>query len=196
MADAVIARWHGDNYQARVFWDNALNLLMPDSCVVEVTFEANGPKAFDDVVVKYDPPVVRSGPNRISAEYHQVKWHIGRDGRFGYEDFIDPDFIGARSISLLERLQQARGAAPNSAQFTFLTTYRIKDGDPLAALVSGNDSTLLVERLFVGKTDRSRMGKVRKCWREQPRPGRRRGTSGRPRRFPGLRRPSIATGIA
>ena len=23
MADAVVARWHGDNYQARVFWENA-----------------------------------------------------------------------------------------------------------------------------------------------------------------------------
>ena len=166
MADAVSARWHGDNYQARVFWDNALNLLRPDSCVVEVTFEANGPKAFDDVVVKYDPPVARSGPDRVSAEYQQVKWHVERGGRFGYEDFIDPDFIGARSVSLLERLQQARGAAPTSAQFTFLTTYSIKDGDPLAKLISGNDRTLLVERLFVGKTDRSRMGKVRKCWRE------------------------------
>ena len=166
MADAVIARWHGDNYQARVFWDNALNLLIPGSCVVEVTFEANGPKAFDDVVVKYDPPVARSGPNRVSAEYQQVKWHVERGGRFGYEDFIRPDFIGARSFSLLERLQEARRTAPASAQFTFLTTYRIKDGDPLAELISGNDRTLLVERLFVGKTDRSRMGKVRKCWRK------------------------------
>lgn len=166
MADAVVARWHGDNYQARVFWDNALNLLMPESRVVEVTFEANGPKAFDDVVVKYDPPVARSGPSRVSAEYHQVKWHVERGGRFGYEDFIKPKFIGASTVSLLQRLQQACGAAPTSAQFTFLTTYRIRDDDPLAALISGNDRTLLVERLFVGATDRSRMGKVRKCWRE------------------------------
>src|SRR3546814_5060716 len=73
MVDAVTARWHGDNYQARIFWENAFNLLLPHSCVVEVTFEANGPKAFDDVVVKYDPPVARSGPERVSAEYHQVK---------------------------------------------------------------------------------------------------------------------------
>ena len=166
MADAVEARWHGDNYQARVFWDNALNLLMPHSCVAEVTFEANGPRAFDDVVVKYDPPVARSGPDRVSAEYQQIKWHVERGGRFGYEDLIDPAFIGARSFSLLERLKQARSTAPVSAQFTFLTTYRIKDADPLALLISGNDRTLLVERLFVGKTDRSRMGKVRKCWRE------------------------------
>ena len=166
MADAVVARWHGDNYQARVFWENALNLLSPHSCVVEVTFEADGPKAFDDVVVRYDPPVARSGPDRISAEYHQVKWHVEMGGRFGYEDFTEPDFIGARSFSLLERLQQAQQTAPASAQFTFLTTYRVRDTDPLARLISGNDKTLLVERLFDGTTDRSRTGKIRKCWRE------------------------------
>ena len=166
MADAVVARWHGDNYQARVFWENALNLLSPHTCVVEVTFEADGPKAFDDVVVKYDPPVVRSGSERVSAEYHQVKWHVETGGRFGYEDFTQPAFIGAESFSLLERLQKARRTTSNSVHFTFLTTYRVKDGDPLAPLISGNDKTLLVERLFDGTTDRSRMGKVRKCWRE------------------------------
>ena len=166
MADAVVARWHGDNYQARVFWENAFNLLSPHSCVVEVTFEADGPKAFDDVVVKYDPPVARSGPARVSAEYHQIKWHVQTGGRFGYEDFAEPNFIGARSFSLLERLQQARRTASASAHFTFLTTYRIKDGDPLAVLISGHDRTLLLERLFDGTTDRSRTGKVRKRWRE------------------------------
>ena len=166
MADSVMARWHGDNYQARIFWENAFNLLLPYSCVVEVTFEANGPKAFDDVVVKYDPPVARSGSERVSAEYHQVKWHVQTGGRFGYEDFIDPKFIGAQSTSLLERLQQARRTAPASAHFAFLTTYRIKDSDPLANLISGHDKTLLIERLFDGTTDKSRMGKVRKCWRE------------------------------
>src|SRR3546814_7535722 len=40
------------------------------------------------------------------------------------------------------------------------------DLDPLAALISGHDKTLLIERLFDGTTDRSRMGKVRKRWRE------------------------------
>jgi hypothetical protein len=166
MAEAVTARWHGDNYQARIFWQNAFNLLLPNSCVVEVTFEANGPKAFDDVVVKYDPPVPRSGAERISAEYHQIKWHVETGGRFGYEDFVLPEFIGAQTFSLLERLKQARTKAPAAANFTFLTTYRIKDGDPLARLISGHDKGLLIERLFDGTTDRSRMGKVRKLWRE------------------------------
>ncbi|MGD9879335.1 MAG: SAVED domain-containing protein [Reyranella sp.] len=166
MADAVKARWHGDNYQSRIFWQNAFNLLDPLSSVVEVTFEANGPKAFDDVVVKYDPPVARSGSQRVPAEYHQVKWHVETGGRFGFEDFTEPAFTGAQSFSLLQRLQQALATAPAGAHFTFLTTYRIKDGDPLADLVSGHDKTLLIERLFDGTTDKSRMGKVRKCWRE------------------------------
>lgn len=166
MADAVTARWHGDNYQSRIFWQNALNLLVDTSCVVEVTFEANAPKAFDDVVVRYDPPVPRSGPDRIHADYHQVKYHVDRGGHFGYSDFIDPAFIGATSISLLERLRDAQAAAPAPSLFTFLTTYRILPTDALARLISGNDHTLLLERLFDGTTDRSRMGKIRKCWRE------------------------------
>jgi len=33
-------------------------------------------------------------------------------------------------------------------------------------LISGNDRTLMLERLFDGTTDRSKLGKVRKCWRE------------------------------
>lgn len=166
MADAVTARWHGDNYQARIFWQNAFNLLDENSCVVEVTFEADGPKAFDDIVVKYDPPVARSGSERVSVEYHQVKWHVQSGGRFGFADFIDPEFIGATAVSLLERLRQARETAPSSSQFAFITTYRIKDGDPLAGLVSGTDKSILIERLFDGTTDRSRMGVVRKLWRE------------------------------
>lgn len=167
MTDAIVPSWHGNNYQARIFWENALNLLDPTSCVVEVTFEANGPRAFDDVVVKYDPAVARSGTERVTAEYHQVKWHTEYGGRFGYEDFIEPAFIGARSTSLLERLRDARCTVPAGSRFAFITVYRIKDGDPLAKLVSGHDKSLLTEKLFDGtKTDSSEMGGVRKLWRD------------------------------
>ena len=166
MADAIVATWHGGNYQARVFWQNALCILMDYSPISEVSFEADGPKAFDDVVVKYDPPIARSGSERVSADYHQIKWHVDTGGRFGYKDLTNPEFIGATAFSLLERLQRAKETAPSSAQFTFLTTYRIRDDDPLAPLISGNDNTLLIRKLFDGTTDRSRMGKIRKCWRQ------------------------------
>jgi hypothetical protein len=126
LANAVVPRWHGDNYQARIFWENALNLPDKTSCVVEVTFEADGPKAFDDVVVKYDPPVARSGPDRVAAEYHQVKWHVETSGRFGFEDFVAPGFIGAKTVSLLERLKEAKQSSGNGSRFAFITTYRVK----------------------------------------------------------------------
>lgn len=166
MSNAVIPRWHGDNYQARIFWMNALNLLRPHSCVVEVTFEANGPKSFDDIVVRYKPPVAGSGPDPVTTEYHQVKWHVQTGGRFGYEDFVDPAFIGATAMSLLQRLKDARQTAPASSRFSFLTTDRIRDDDPLGAIISNNDKTVLLEKLFDGTTDQSRMGKVRKLWRD------------------------------
>ena len=167
MANAVTARWHGDNYQARVFWENALNLLGKHSRVDEVTFEADGPKTFDDVIVRYKSSGSISGSKRVNAEYHQVKWHVDTGGRFGYKDFIDPGFIGAQSISLLQRLRDARAKLPDTevAYFTFLTTYRVRDDDPLGKLISGNDRTLILERLFDDTTDRSQMGKIRRLWR-------------------------------
>lgn len=166
MADAVVAPWHGHNYQSRFFWLNAFDLLRPETCVSQVTFEANGPKAFDDVVVHYNPPVPRSGPARIAAEYHQIKWHVDTSGRFGYVDLIDPTFIGAKRTSLLKRLQVAKNSAGGPCRMLLVTPDRIADDDPLGRLISANDNSLLVERLFDGTTDRSRMGRVRRCWRK------------------------------
>lgn len=40
--------------------------------------------------------------NGLAAEYHQEKWHVAYDGRFGFEEFVDPAFIGATTVSLLE----------------------------------------------------------------------------------------------
>lgn len=166
MADAITAQWHGHNYQSRIFWLNAMDLLRPATCVSRVTFEANGPKAFDDVVVHYKPPVVRSGPDPIAAEYHQIKWHVETGGRLGYEDLTRPGYIGAKSFSLLERLRDAKQAAAGPARMLLVTPDRIYDGDPIGRLISANDHSLLTERLFDGTTDRSQMGKVRRCWRE------------------------------
>lgn len=166
MADAVTARWNGEKYQARVFWQNALNMLAHDSVVVEVTFEADAPKSFDDVVVRYDPPIPGSGPERVPVAYQQVKWHVDTGGRFGYKDLVDPNFIGATRMSLLQRLSDAKKIAPVGARFDFVTTYRIKDNDPLSYVQSGTDKSILLGRLFNGTTDRSRMGEVRKLWRE------------------------------
>jgi hypothetical protein len=168
MANAVVPRWHGDNYQSRFFWIHAASLLDPERPeVVEVTFEADGPKAFDDVVIRYDPGRPRaSGPGRVTVDYHQIKWHADSSGRFGFKDLIDPGFIGATSVSILQRLKAAKTQAGDGAAFHLITTDRVTDGDPLSELISPADGSLRLQVLEQGKTDGSRMGEVRKTWRD------------------------------
>lgn len=138
-------------------------------CVKRVAFEIDSPKAFDDIAVYYDPPI--RGTNRlpVSADYFQVKWHATYSGSFGYADLADPAFINAKSVSLLQRLRDARTQfAPDGqgARFFFVTTSSINGDDPLGLLVSPNAGEILVDKLFDGTTANSKFGRVRKTWRE------------------------------
>lgn len=162
------ARWHGDNYQSRYFWLHAASLIDEhQSNVVEVTFEAHGPKAFDDVVVRYDPGRPnRRGPDRVHHDHYQIKFHVDVAGHFGYRDLVDPKFIGAESVSVLQRLRDAKKKAPPNSAFHFVTTHDLTQGDPLRELVSQVDHSIRPRMVRHGRTDRSRMGKVRKLWRE------------------------------
>lgn len=165
MADSVVAGQGGHDYQARWFWILASQLRDPQrGSVTEVVYEANAPRAFDDVVVRYDPPTPVYGM-RVSVSHHQVKYHVDNSGRFGYADLADPEFIGASTTSILQRLRTAKASAPSDSEFVLVTTDSISDGDLLGELVSKADSSIRLDRLKVGG-GRSRMGKVRKCWRE------------------------------
>lgn len=167
MASSVVPGWHGHDYQARFFWIRAAALRNPQSAhVVEVSYEADGPKAFDDVIVKYDPPRPGTGGFRVSVDYHQIKFHAVQSGRFGYSDLTDPAFIGAKSFSILQRLQTAKATAPAHSAFHLVTTDGISDGDQLNDFISNNDYSIRLDKLFDGTTDASRMGEVRKCWRD------------------------------
>nr|WP_010657909.1 SAVED domain-containing protein [Brucella anthropi] len=167
MAGAVIANWSGHDFQARFFWIKASALMDPTQhYVVEVTYEADGPKSFDDVVVKYNPGRQSATGSPITADYHQIKFHMDEAGRFGYEDLTKPEFLGATSFSLLERLRDAKKEAPADAAFTLVTIDSMKDGDPLNKIVSSIDGSLRFDRLFDGTGPRGQMGKVRKCWRD------------------------------
>ncbi|MDU6435043.1 MAG: SAVED domain-containing protein [Pantoea sp.] len=167
MANSVVANWHGHDYQARFFWIEASKLKDPDlSNVIQVSYEADGPKAFDDVITRYDPPRRSCGPERIHADYYQIKYHVIQAGRFGYEDLIDPAFIGATSKSLLQRLQEAKSSTSATSAFNLITTDKIKDGDQLGEILSGEDRSIRFDKLCNTTTDNSRMGEVRKLWRE------------------------------
>ena len=140
---------------------------MPGSVIQRVGFE-NGPKAFDDVWISYEPGRAQRDQygEPLLREHIQAKWH-GNPGTYGYSDLIDPDFINANRRSLLERARDAQKShAPNGtgARFKLVTNWPVLPGDPLCDLVSNRTTALRVERLFEGKTEQSKFGKVRKLW--------------------------------
>jgi len=169
MARANIARRQGDDFQARLFWLYASYLLDQHSPMARVAYET-GPKSFDDILIEYQshaaPPDHEGKP--IFRRHIQCKWHT-TGGSFGYADLIDPAFINAQSSSLLQRAHQAQSThAPDGSgcRFELKTNWRIHPTDPLIELVRKESDAIDQDRLFDGTTDRSRMGQVRKLWRD------------------------------
>jgi hypothetical protein len=82
MTQAVSVRREGDTYQARVFWQNAVRMLDPQSSVQRVGFE-HGPKSFDDVWVEHagwatpidyeGKPLVRDHPVQMTCRSRPIR---------------------------------------------------------------------------------------------------------------------------
>lgn len=169
MAKAVIPRMQGDDYQARFFWLQACRLFQPYTKVCHVSYELDRIKSFDDVVVKYSEPLCLERGDLVEADYFQVKFHISQAGAFTCAAFIDPKFINAKSVSLLQRLHAAQKAfAPNGTgcRLIIVSPWIVHPDDPLSKLVSNNGGEFHLDRLFDQTGDRSEMGRVRKMWRE------------------------------
>ena len=166
MANPIAPRLNGDDYQARHFWCAALDMLDPSSNIAGVAYEWREVKSFDDVGIFYDAPQGQAHATPMSKHLKQVKWQTTRANRFGYLDLIDPDFINATRVSLLQRLRDAKQTEDRSTRLSFVTTARIADGDPLAELISSEDGVINLDKLAVGKGPTSKMGKVRKAWCE------------------------------
>lgn len=169
MTEAVTVRRDGDTFQARMFWQRAARLLVPDAAVRRVAFET-GPKSFDDIWVEYFPG--RGQLDHLGfallREHIQCKWHVA-PGSFGYAQLIDPEFINANARSLLQRAQAARDASGEQAgltRFKLLTNWSVDRNDPLKTLIGMRSGAIRANRLFDGTTDRSQVGGVRKLWRD------------------------------
>lgn len=167
MAKAIVSRQDGDRFQARLFWSKAAQLLDPSSNIARVGFET-GPKAYDDVFVDYEPgrgPKDQFG-ELIEREHLQAKWHSSH-GSYGYADFVDPGFINANAVSLLERTHAAcqQFGADQGVMFRLATNWTIDRNDTLQRLVATRWNAIRVDLLAQG-TDRSMFGRVRKLWRE------------------------------
>jgi hypothetical protein len=169
MANAVIPRVQGDEYQARVFWLESTRLFADDGVVTSVGFEVDNVKAFDDVVVYYDGPDGSRVDPHVRADYFQVKFHVTNAGAFTAVALIDPAFIGAETVSLLERVRDAQQQhAPTGAEarFIIVSPWTIDPNDVLAKLVGNKSGEIRLDVLRKGGP-RSAMGKVRKMWKQR-----------------------------
>ena len=149
---AVSARQQGDTYQERAFWLKACRLFERHTKVARVGYEVPDVPHFDDVVVLYSEPIPDAHGELISADYYQVKWHVDQAGSLTCDALTDPSFVRSKSTSLLQRLHEAvktTSGRDGSARFNFVTTWGIRDDDPLAKLVSGRDGELRLDTLFV-----------------------------------------------
>lgn len=154
----------GVDFQARWFWLQACRLLAGSNCIEQVGFEIEEFGSFDDVVIHYNKDIPDSAIQYKNAEYHQLKFHLRNQSAFTWKSLIDPSFIGATSVSLLQKLKLAveKSRAENRKLVFRLISFGIIDpNDPLFQMIDNIDGRIRFSFLSQGKTTKSKAGKVR-----------------------------------
>ena len=163
MANAVIARTEGDDYQARFFWLQICRLFQPHTKVTRVGYEFAEAKSFDDVVVSYSPPANDDRGGEVTTDYFQIKFHVSQNEAIQFVSLMNPEFIGATKFSFLQRLRDAyfRTKDKGGCRFTLVTPWVLESEDPISKLVNNNAGQLHLNRLFEPSPG-SRMGRLRR----------------------------------
>lgn len=168
MNKSVDARQKGDGYQHLYFWYYAMKMFNSDEGIEKIEYESNERKYFDDIVVFYKKGYYPKDylNNPISKEFIQTKYHVGNDDLLSVDNLINENYIGAKT-SILKRLKELNEKFnSNDIHYLFITPHNIDPNDELYGLISNDEGQILLEKLFDNTTDRSRMGKVRKKFRD------------------------------
>ena len=164
MAKAVITRQFGDEYQQLVFWKYALDMLSGNHEISNILYEDKEVKSYDDVVIEYVKPQNFRNSTYIK-KYIQVKFHIRDEDFFTLDNLLDPAFINAEKKSLLDNVVAAYrqlGDEFENCVFVIYSMWDIAQGDVLYELINNVDRTIDIDKLSIGKTERSKMGGIRK----------------------------------
>ena len=167
MAKAIAARLLGDDYQSRMFWIQVCRMFDVGSKITKVEIEAEDAKSLDDVVVHFDPPLI-DNDEEVKTEYYQVKFHVTHKGAFTWQALIDPAFINAKSVSLLQRIrnvQQQYAPEGTGCRFIICSPWTVHPDDDMAGVLSNTDGRILWDKLGEGGA-RSKMGKIREAWKQ------------------------------
>ncbi|OPC67310.1 hypothetical protein BAY13_15940 [Elizabethkingia bruuniana] len=165
MATSVIARQSGDDFQSKFFWLKACGLNHSHTCIKKVAWEMDCTFGFDDVVVYYDPAAKESGYD-VTEDYYQVKFHVDHKRGFTCEALMDPEFIGNKTESILQRLHNNYKKDPNTfalKRYNIVNTWGLDRNDDLPRLL-GNNGGIRLDVLFKNGP-KSANGKIREAWK-------------------------------
>ncbi|MHB1413986.1 MAG: SAVED domain-containing protein [Chloroflexota bacterium] len=142
----------GEDYQFRYFWLHACRLFMPARLVQRVDFEGGGVKSFDDVVVYYNGEKRDEETGRpLTADHHQVKYHITGAGVLTWDNLMDPRFINAERFSFLQKLRDAqRRFAPGGWERRFFLYSPWRVDEQLGAVWDQHSGRIDWDRLAEG----------------------------------------------
>lgn len=163
MRNAIAARDLGDDYQRMVFWKYVNQMMKKDSDISWIGYECDEVKSFDDIVICYEKEQ-RFRDGFINRDYVQVKFHIRNDNYFTLDNLISPKFINANVNSILNNVVKAyeNGSIDFSkSRFIIYSPWDIKQDDVLYGLISNEDGSFELDKIFDGTTSRSKMGKIR-----------------------------------
>ncbi len=146
-AGAVAARDQGGDYQARLFWLEALRMLDPHPRVARVGIEQSEYTHFDDVVVIYND----GHGLDYDIECHQAKFHVRPDGSLSWESMMSPAWMNVKKMSLMQRLVAADRQHKGRAALYLTTPWSFHPEDALAKMVSNVDDEFIVSALFDDK---------------------------------------------
>ena len=168
MNKSIIARQKGDDYQDLYFWYYAMKMFDSNEGIEKIVFETKERKYFDDFVVFYEKESYPKDNlnNSITKEFFQIKYHVRNTDSLSVDNLINKKYIGAET-SILERLKRLHEEFNhNDIHYVFISTHDINPNDELHELISNEEGEISFEELFKGKTSRSKMGNIRKKFRD------------------------------
>lgn len=159
----------GNTYQAYYFWLSACRLFADSGAVERVGFEIPDVKSLDDFSVHYARPIYDERGDPIDADFFQVKFNVDHTTVITWEALMDPKFIGATSVSFLQRVRDAclkLKTEGRRCRFYLVTPRSIDAKDELARIIGRHGGEVRIDVLFDGTGTRGKMGKVRSAWRK------------------------------
>lgn len=171
MSNANAARLFGDDYQAMVFWKYANEMLRADSEIESIGYEYDKYKSFDDIIIHYRKPQKFSS-NRlenITKDYIQVKFHMSQSGMITIDKLLDPEFIGAKKYSFMDKVLNAYRKDSGDfyqSRFILYNSWDIDQNDALYQCIDNIGRGFRMQSIFEGKTSRSKSWRIREQFKQ------------------------------